>query len=208
MSIASSSNPQTGRRVGWLFTLFTFPWLYVPINRLAHGGIVFKTPLDGLIPLWPVWALPYQLSIIVWVIFLIWAVTKMDYPLLRAFGVSALAIMLTSYVIFLLFPTYVERPILTGNGWDIDLMHTIYNNDRPYNAFPSSHTYLTVLISLFWQRWYPRFWWLWSGFVVIVLLSTLFTRQHYLPDLVGGAALAWLGYRFGLWWVGRKPAGT
>jgi len=208
MSMASSSRPQTGRRVGWLITLLTIPWLYVPINRLAHGGIVFKTPLDNLIPLWPVWALPYQLSMIVWVICLTWAVTKMDYALLQALGIGALMAMLTSYVIYLLFPTYVERPVLTGNGWDIDLVRTIYNNDRAYNAFPSSHTYLTVLIALFWQRWHPGLWWLWSGFVVIVLLSTLFVRQHYLPDLVGGAALAWLGYRFGLWWVGREPAGV
>jgi hypothetical protein len=34
--------------------------------------------------------------------------------------------------------------------------------------------------------------------VVIVILATLFTHQHYLPDPIGGLALAWFGYRIGL----------
>lgn len=87
----------------------------------------------------------------------------------------------------------------------MELMRSIYNFDRPYNAFPSTHTSTTVLISLFGQRWYPRFWWGWGAFIMIVLFSTLFTRQHYLPDLVGGALLAWLAYRFGLRWLDGQP---
>jgi hypothetical protein len=33
------------------------------------------------------------------------------------------------------------------------------------------------------------------------VLATLFTHQHYLPDPIGGLALAWFGYRMGLWCV-------
>lgn len=34
--------------------------------------------------------------------------------------------------------------------------------------------------------------------VLGVVLSTLFTHQHYLLDPVGGIALSWIGYRFGI----------
>jgi hypothetical protein len=41
----------------------------------------------------------------------------------------------------------------------------------------------------------------------MVALATLFTHQHYLPDPIGGLALAWFGYRIGLWCVvDRHPA--
>ncbi len=193
------------QRVVWLLALLAIQWLYVPINRHVQGGTVFKTPLDDLIPLWPAWAVPYQLCMLWWVFSLFWFVIKVDYPHLKAFGSGTLAVILTSYIIYLAWPTYVERPILSGDRWDIQLMHWIYNNDRPYNAFPSSHTYITTLVSLSWQRLCPRLWWLWSGIVVIVILSTLFTRQHYLPDPLGGLALAFLGYGFGMRWAtGRQ----
>jgi hypothetical protein len=41
---------------------------------------------------------------------------------------------------------------------------------------------------------------------VIVVLATLFTHQHYLPDPIGGLALAWFGYRIGLWCVDDRNA--
>lgn len=198
-------SPQIGRRLVWFWIILAVQFLYVPINRLVHGGIVFKTPFDDFIPLWPIWALPYQICIIGWVVSLTWGTIKMDRDMFRAFVIGALTIMLTSYVIYLLFPTYVQRPILAGHTWDIEMIRCIYGVDQPYNAFPSSHTYMVIFVSLFWWRWYPRYGWLWLGISVIVLLSTLFTRQHYLPDLVGGCVLAWAGYRFGFWWVARQP---
>jgi hypothetical protein len=35
----------------------------------------------------------------------------------------------------------------------------------------------------------------------MVILATLFTHQHYLPDPIGGLALAWFSHRVGLWCV-------
>jgi membrane-associated phospholipid phosphatase len=37
--------------------------------------------------------------------------------------------------------------------------------------------------------------------VILVVLATLFTGQHYIPDPIGGLLLAWFGYRVGLWCV-------
>ncbi len=181
--------------------------LYIPINRTLQGGVVLRTPLDDLIPLWPIWIIPYLLSIAWWLGFTIWAAWKMDDTLYLAFVTAGVAMMLVSYLIHLLYPTYVQRLTLTGDSWAVQLLRFVYHQDRSYNAFPSGHTYNTVLVSLFWYRWQPRHWVLCLGTAVLILLSTLFTGQHNLPDLLGGIVVAWLGYHFGLWWATRKLAG-
>ena len=128
----------------------------------------------------------------------------MDTHLWKSVLISNFAVVLVSYAIYLVYPTYVHRPPLPERrSWQIDLVRLIYRLDRPYNAFPSGHTYNTVLIALFWCHWQPQQCRLWIGMTVVILLSTLFTRQHNLPDLISGIALAAMGYRFGLWWAAR-----
>jgi membrane-associated phospholipid phosphatase len=74
-----------------------------------------------------------------------------------------------------------------------------------YDAFPSGHIYITTLLALFFSHWYPRQKLAWILILVIVSLSTLFTGQHYILDVLGGYAVAFSGYRFGLWWTGFLP---
>ena len=111
--------------------------------------------------------------------------------------------LLTSYIVYILFPTYIERPNVQGSGWQFDLIRFIYNNDHVNNAFPSGHTYTTMLIFFIWWDWRPRWRWLWAAIVIIILLSILFTGQHHLVDPFGGLLWGWLGYRFGTWWEER-----
>lgn len=191
-------------RLVWLVVLFAVQALYFPINRNVEGGVVLHTVWDDLIPFWPVWAIPYLLSILWWIACFFWAAAKMDDTLYCAFVASALVVMLSSYVVFILFPTYVRRPVLHGEGWELDIVRWIYNNDRLNNAFPSGHTYTTMLIVFFWWTWRPKLRWLWGAIAAVVILSTLFTGQHNLLDPVGGLLWAWGGYRLGLWWAWRQ----
>jgi membrane-associated phospholipid phosphatase len=195
-------------RLIWLLILFSFQLLYFPINRIMEEGVVLATPWDALIPLWPVWVIPYLLSLVWWTGCFIWAAWKMDDSRYRAFVVSVITVTLASYVVYILYPTYVVRPALSGNDWLTEIVRGLYAADRVNNAFPSGHTYNTVLITFFWWRWYPRQRWLWLAIAIIILFSTLFTRQHNLPDLLGGVVFAWLGYRFGLWWANRGLEGV
>ena len=195
------------QRLLWLAVLLVAQLAYVPINRASRGGVVVATPWDAAIPLWPIWVIPYVLSIGWWIGFSTWAALDMDDGLYRAFVTGGLAMMTVSYAVYLLYPTYVQRPTLTGDDWPTQLMRLVYGADRAYNALPSGHTYNSVFIALFWCRWRPRGKLLWGGLAGIVLLSTLFTGQHNLPDLAAGALVAWLGYCFGLWWVARQSKG-
>jgi membrane-associated phospholipid phosphatase len=195
------------RRLLWLLVLFGVQLLYVPINRTMYGGVVLATPWDASIPLWPIWAVPYLLAIVWWVGSFVWAAWQMEDRLYRAFVAGTLAVILASYALYILYPTFVNRPVLLGHSWSVDLLRLIYNNDCLNNAFPSGHTYTTMLIVFFWWRWQPKLRWVWVVAALVVMLSTLFTKQHNLPDVLGGIVFAWLGYRFGLWWAGRQRAG-
>jgi membrane-associated phospholipid phosphatase len=191
-------------RITGLIAIVSLQALYFPLNRSIQGGYLPRIPWDDLVPFWPAWSLPYLLSIFWWFACYIWATFKMDASKYRQFLVSTVFMLLSSYVVFILVPTYVERPSADGTGWQYDLIRHIFANDRVNNAFPSGHTYNTVLITLFWWNWYPSLRWLWALITIIVIFSTLFTGQHNLVDPLGGILWAWGGYHFGNWWVARK----
>jgi membrane-associated phospholipid phosphatase len=194
------------KRLIWCALVFGIQALYFPLNRFLHGGSEFKTALDQYVPLWPIWVVPYMLICAWWVIACTWTVWRMEERLYEAFFIASAFASVSAMTIFTLFPTYVLRPDLSAAGWATQLLSWIYSNDQAYNAFPSGHVYVTTLIALFWSRWYPHWRWLWAATVVLVVLATLFTHQHYLPDPIGGLALAWFGYRIGLWCVADHPS--
>jgi hypothetical protein len=191
-------------RLGMLALVVGAASLYFPLNQTLTGGFNLSTPLDAWIPLWPVWVVPYLLCAPAWVGWLIWATWKMDERLFRAFISAGLFVLLSAALFFYIFPTYVQRPSLTMNGWTAQLLEVVYQHDGAYNAFPSGHVYQTSLICLFYNRLYPNHAWFWTGIVIIVVLSTLFTHQHYLADPFGGLVIAWVGYRFGMYLYPQK----
>jgi membrane-associated phospholipid phosphatase len=176
--------------------------LYFPINRSVSGGLAPRIFLDNYIPLWAVWAVPYILSIFWWLAALLWICWKMELENLKTV-VSAFLIMTpSSYAVYIFFPTYVARPEPVGTGWMVELIRWIYGNDQPYNALPSGHTYNTVIIALILWHWKPRWRWLWAATVPVVILATLFTKQHYFLDPVFGILWA-----FGAFSLARRLGG-
>jgi membrane-associated phospholipid phosphatase len=164
--------------------------LYLITNRLLSGGIAPKLPVDDLIPLWPVWTIPYLLIIPLWIAFLVWSVLGMDDARFRRLITAGLITEYVSIAVFVLYPTYIIRPELTAAADPLGLIGYLYSVDETYNALPSMHMSLTVLLVLHFWNWQPRLRPFLAALVPVVIFSTLFTRQHYVLDLVSGAALA------------------
>ena len=179
--------------------------LYTLTNRVMHGGWLPKTFLDNYIPLWPVWVVPYVLVDVIWIIFSLIAAWKMEERLFRVYVIASLAIIIPSMFIFVLFPTYVERPVVPGTDWASSLLRLLYWSDHANNALPSGHMYFAILLAYFVTRWKPRLLWFAVLMVIMVICSTLFTRQHYVLDLVAGAFIAAAGITFGMWWEYQRP---
>ena len=187
------------KRLIWCALLFGIQALYFPLNKYLQGGMEFKTSLDAYVPLWPIWVIPYGLVCGWWVTAYLWAAWHMDETTYEAFFLASAVMQVSALTIFTVFPTYVIRPELSSGDWTVQLLGWIYTNDYAYNAFPSGHVYITTLIALFWSRWFPKWRWFWVSSVIVIFFATLFTGQHYLPDPIGGLALAWFSYRVGLW---------
>lgn len=194
------------KRLTLFLLIIVLQGLYFPLNRTIQSGYLLKLPWDEFIPFWPVWFVPYLLSLVWWNGSYLWAALSMEAELLKTFALSIVLVLLSSYLVFIVFPTYAERPIITEQGWQFELAKAVYSNDRVNNAFPSGHTYNSVLIALFWWRWLPKLRWVWASLATIVVISTLFTGQHHLVDPIGGIFWAWSGYKISFYVMERKRA--
>lgn len=183
------------KRISLIAILITLQLLYFPINQFVKGGVSTLLPVDKYINLSPAWAIPYLLSIFWWAGSVVWAAFMMELKqFTRFFACLSLTISL-SYIIYLFYPTYVDRPIIAGDDFFTQLILFIYGNDRPYNVLPSNHTYTSLIISIFWAIWFPKWKFLWAMTALVVILSTLFTKQHAVLDLIAAIILALACYK-------------
>jgi len=192
------------KRIAFLLVAYCIQLIYLPTSARVSGGIEPKLPID-IFPIWPIWVLPYVLCYVLWLVGAVWIVLKMEDRLFRSFIAACILTFTIGSTTFIFFPTYVRPAVLHGNDIFTALLHLIHHNWGRYDAFPSGHVYITTLLVLFFSRWYPRYKYVWISILVIISLSTLFTGQHYILDVVGGYSIALLSYHFGLWWGGFYP---
>jgi membrane-associated phospholipid phosphatase len=99
---------------------------------------------------------------------------------------------LIAYVVFLTFPTYdIMRP--ASNPFDFTRFLLAFDNkhDTPYNCFPSLHVGFSMTAGL-WTYYADR-----SKLgaailicAILVSVSVLFVKEHYIADLLFGGVLA------------------
>lgn len=174
--------------------------VYVPTSNRIAGGIEPKLSID-VFPIWPIWVLPYVLCYLLWFTAIAWIIFRGDDGQFRSFITACMLTFALGALTFIFFPTYVDRASLDGSDLFTLLLRAIHEDWGRYAALPSGHVYITTLLALFYGRWYPRYKLLWILALVIVSLSTLFTGQHYILDVLGGYLVAVAGYYFGLWWA-------
>ena len=200
--IKGSEAPLTlGKRLLLVFLASCIQVIYIPTSNRIEGGIEPKLPID-IFPVSAIWVLPYVLCYVLWSASFVWILIKTEDRAFRAFISACMLTFGLAALMFLFFPTYVRPATLEGNDVFTNLLRAIHENWGRYAALPSGHVYITTLLALFFSRWQPRYKILWAVVVVIVSLSTLFTAQHYILDVVGGYIVALAGYHFGLWWTG------
>jgi membrane-associated phospholipid phosphatase len=194
----------TSTRVLLILLVWCVQMFYIPTSNRLFGGIEPKLPFDHY-PIWPVWVVPYVACYGFWVACASWAVFKMEDRLFRSMIAAFLLTCTISVAIYIFFPTYVRAEVIKGKDVFSALLHFIHQNGGRYNAFPSGHVYITTLLALFYNRWYPRYKVWWILIPVIVSISTLFTHQHFIVDIVGGVVVALIGFHFGMLWTGFHP---
>jgi membrane-associated phospholipid phosphatase len=193
------------KRALLIFLIWCIQMLYVPTSNQIAGGVEPRLAID-IFPIWSVWVVPYVLCYPLWLACMAWVTLKMEDRSFQSFAAACLLTFSVGVATFIFFPTYVKAATIVGNDIFASLLRFIHENLGRYDALPSGHIYITTLLALFFSRWYPRQKPVWILILILVSLSTLFTGQHYILDVLSGYVVALTGYYFGLWWTGFYSA--
>jgi membrane-associated phospholipid phosphatase len=95
------------------------------------------------------------------------------------------------YLGFLLFTAHYPRPPLESipPGFWREQFRVMYASDKAGNTFPSIHVATTLFVSL--RLRHQRGGVLWVLWALLISLSTLTVKQHFVVDVLGGFAVAW-----------------
>lgn len=173
--------------VALLLVTTTVLLMYLVVNIPQNTLHVLRTSLDNQIPRLPIFAIPY-LAFLPWLYStLIYSFVKNRY--FRQLAISFIVINLIAYVVYLTFQTYIPRNPITSFDFFSGILQFIYNHDQPYAGFPSLHSALSASIATYFVCMKSE--WRWSAVVmaVLVIVSTLFTKQHFVLDAVSGVGL-------------------
>ncbi|MCB2294911.1 phosphatase PAP2 family protein [Clostridium algoriphilum] len=105
--------------------------------------------------------------------------------------------MITCYIIFYFYPTYVPRPLITQTDFFSNLISNLYAADNPYNCFPSIHVLNSVLIAMYTYESENVSKWIKAICIIMsasIILSTMFIKQHYFADVIAGILFAYILY--------------
>jgi membrane-associated phospholipid phosphatase len=150
-----------------------------------------ELPLDRVISVEPAWMLAYGS---VWIFALLPVFVVRNSFLMRRALLAGITVFVLAYAGFLAYPTMLPRPQLAEGGFFARSLQINYSLDPPYNCFPSLHVawaFVAALTSYRVHRGVGIIALVWAG---IISVSTLYTKQHYALDALGGTAIAFVAY--------------
>lgn len=173
-------------------------WLYIHvyffIGAPTPGRTLYlpEVALDRAVPLEPTWMLVYG-SLYFFVLLPLFVVRQ--YELFRRTLLAFLMVLTIAYVCFLVNPAMGPRPAkVLGEGFFAWALRINYSLDVPYNVFPSlhvSHSFVSALACYRVHRGVGIAAVLWASLIGV---STLYTKQHYIADVIAGMLVAFVAY--------------
>ena len=174
-----------------LFAIIPF---YLVIGAAVSGGPVHipELAIDRAIPVVPAWS-PVYASLFLAAILPVMVVHQQEHldRTIRAF----LWMWVIALVCFFFYPTASSRPPrLPADGFGVWGLRVIYSTDARYNCLPSLHVAQCFLAAFTCWRVHRGVGVAATLWALLVALSTLFTKQHYVLDAVTGILLAYAAY--------------
>lgn len=176
-----------------LIWLLLFPILninYILAANIAKVGKNIEISLDKVIPFKSIFIIPY----IYWYIFIFVGLIYILYKNRVEYGrifISIVIGMCCCYIIYYIFPTQINRPLIDNSNILNKLVNFIYNKDKPFNCFPSIHVLNTYFIMRYTRYIYNKKFFYYTQIVgVLIILSTVLIKQHFVLDIVGSIILS------------------
>lgn len=181
-----------------------------PIIANASGSInwafIPKVSLDDYIPIIPFFVIIYMLAFAFWFILPLVIAKRTKKENVIDFNIGMAVMLLIGFVIFVAMPTYMDRAaeglMDIGSRGDIfskmlQWMYDVDNGNIAYDLLPSYHCMLTIycFFGICRQKEISRSLKIFSLIsVILISLSTIFIKQHYVLDAFNGLALATVVY--------------
>lgn len=185
------------------FILIAMFLIYPILNQRGENAHIIKFAIDDTIPFVPIFSIPYILYIPFLIITLIYFVGFTN--LYRSISIAFIFCLLIAYLTYFFYQTYILRPEIINIDVFSKLVLYIYSKDHPYNCFPSLHNALSILSFFYWVQVLPKFKWIIGIFVLLIILSTLLIKQHYIPDVISGVLLAIISFRISCHFSKKLP---
>ena len=161
----------------------------------------FDTWLDDRLPFWPWWVWIYAVLYYPIILLLIFAQDSF-----RAFNHAAfsyLVLLAMQFAVFYFFPVRIPerwRVYDANASLSLRMLAFVHRFDKTDNSIPSMHVSVATLTAIYMHAEFlpalgiyaPVVW----SFPVLIALSALFTKQHYVYDILPGAAFGWAA-----WWI-------
>ncbi|WP_026895164.1 phosphatase PAP2 family protein [Clostridiisalibacter paucivorans] len=166
--------------------------LYLWTNRLNMQIHLTELFIDKHIPLVKYMIIPYFFwYIYVWMVFFYLAVK--DEKLFFTHSKATIISKSICIILFLVYPTFVIRPEITGQDIFSKALIHLYASDNPVNALPSIHVLQTILthIAIINIRNATKKLKISSSIIsMLIILSTVMTKQHNIIDVFAAYILA------------------
>jgi membrane-associated phospholipid phosphatase len=168
---------------------------YIFIGEMARERTLHipALALDRVVPLQPAWALVYGPLYLFLILLPVFVVRQQEQ--IRRTVFAYLTVWMVAYVCFLLYPTTASRPDkVIGEGFAVWGLRFLYSSDSPYNCFPSLHVAHSFVSALTCHRVNRGVGLAATLGAALVGVSTLYTKQHYVADVIAGVFLACVAY--------------
>lgn len=185
------------QRAIFALTILMISTIYPILNKAsASGENIIKTFIDDFIPFNKYFIVPYMLwyGYVAFFIALLCIYSEENYyKLILSINLG----MMISYLIYYTFPTTVVRPTIVGNDIFSNMILSLYQRDNPFNCFPSIHVLNSLLVAIYVneeKKIDKGFKIICSVFCILIMLSTMFIKQHFFLDVISATLIAYVLY--------------
>ena len=186
----------------FLYAFIYLPWFNYLEEHIQKHFFVIHSPLDNFIPFIEYFILPYYF----WFVFMAICIFYFFFTDKAGFYkiTSFLIIGMTAFLIICtVFPNGLNlRPTtFARDNFCIDLVKRLYRLDTPTNVLPSIHVFNTVGILIaasHSEKLKAHKGIMWSVYItgILIILSTVFLKQHSVTDVIAAFAMACIIYPF------------
>ena len=181
----------------------TVPYFAIQHAQIFPSAVMPLTPLERVVPFFPPAIYAYLSAYLLSALPLLLARDSRNLRLM-AFGFAWIACV--SNLLFFAWPSVVPA-FAAGARVTDPALRMVLAADTNLNACPSLHASLAIYCALCSTRLVNSRLtragvWLWA---LLILASTLLTKQHVALDLLAGGALGWAAYA-ALFWAQRSEA--